>query len=143
MTCTNCGEEIPASANFCSSCGSPIENGHDQQDEGQSQVEQSARANDAKGEDATGGVQLQSLQETVTGIVSELAHLSDRISALEVGRRYGATPAQVALAWLLRDPEAIVIPGARSIAQLEANAATADLELSPEDTQIVEQATHT
>ena len=60
----------------------------------------------------------------------------------EVGRRYGATPAQVALAWLLRDPEVIVIPGARSMAQLEANAAAADLELSPEDSQRVEQATH-
>ena len=60
----------------------------------------------------------------------------------EVGQRYGATPAQVALAWLLRDPEVIVIPGARSMAQLEANAAAADLELSQEDAQRVEQATH-
>lgn len=53
----------------------------------------------------------------------------------EVGQRYGATPAQVALAWLLKDPQVIVIPGARSVAQLEANAAAADLQLSQEDVQ--------
>ena len=39
-----------------------------------------------------------------------------------VGQQYGATPAQVALAWLLRDPNVMVIPGVRSLEQLEANA---------------------
>ena len=93
MTCPNCGNEIPPDANFCSSCGSPIENGPDQQDEGQS-LEQSPQAIDAPGEGATGEVQLQSLQETVAGIVSELGHISDRISALELGRTTPASPAQ-------------------------------------------------
>ena len=59
----------------------------------------------------------------------------------EVGQHHGATPAQVALAWLMRDPQVMVIPGARSVAQLEANAAAADLELSSEDAQQIEQAT--
>ncbi len=59
----------------------------------------------------------------------------------EVGQRYGATPAQVALAWLLKDPQVVAIPGARNVAQLEANVAAADLKLSPEDIQRIEQAT--
>ena len=59
----------------------------------------------------------------------------------EVGHHYGATPAQVALAWLLRDPQVIVIPGARSVDQVEANAAAADIELSPEDHRRIDQAT--
>ena len=59
----------------------------------------------------------------------------------EIGQHHGATPAQVALAWLLQDPQVIVIPGARSVAQLEANVAAADLELSTEEAQRIEQAT--
>ena len=59
----------------------------------------------------------------------------------QVGEHYGATPAQVALAWLLLDPQVIVIPGARSVAQLEANAAAADLGLTPGDALRIEEAT--
>jgi len=59
----------------------------------------------------------------------------------EVGRHHGATPAQVALAWLLLDRQVMVIPGARSVAQLEANAAAADLQLTPGDAIRIEQAT--
>lgn len=51
----------------------------------------------------------------------------------EVGRPYGATPSQVALAWLVRRPNVIVIPGASSVAQLEQNAAAADLTLTDDD----------
>ncbi len=58
----------------------------------------------------------------------------------EVGQRYGASPAQVALAWLLRQANVMVIPGARSVEQLEANAAAADLELSQEDAQRIDRA---
>ncbi len=59
----------------------------------------------------------------------------------QVGEHHGATPAQVALAWLLLDPQVIVIPGARSVAQLEANAAAADLRLTPGDALRIEEAT--
>ena len=59
----------------------------------------------------------------------------------QVGEHYGVTPAQVALAWLLLDPQVIVIPGARSVAQLEANAAAADLHLTPGDALRIEEAT--
>lgn len=51
-----------------------------------------------------------------------------------IARRLGATPAQVALAWLLaRSPVMLPIPGTQSIAHLEENAAAAALRLSRED----------
>ncbi len=52
-----------------------------------------------------------------------------------VAARLGATPAQVAIAWLLaRSPVMLPIPGTGSIAHLEENAAAAaTLRLSPED----------
>ncbi len=49
----------------------------------------------------------------------------------EVARANGATPAQVALAWVIGHGNVIAIPGAHTIEQLEENAAAADLELSP------------
>ena len=58
----------------------------------------------------------------------------------EVGDVHGATPAQVALAWLLLDSQVIVIPGARSVAQLEENAAAADLQLTPGEALRIEAA---
>jgi aryl-alcohol dehydrogenase-like predicted oxidoreductase len=60
-------------------------------------------------------------------------------SLKELGQHHGATPAQVALAWLLKDPQVVVIPGARSVEQLEANAAAADLALSPEEVRRLDQ----
>jgi aryl-alcohol dehydrogenase-like predicted oxidoreductase len=48
----------------------------------------------------------------------------------EVAEAHHATPAQIALAWLLRRPNVVVIPGASSVEQAEQNAASADIELS-------------
>ncbi|MGA3031125.1 MAG: aldo/keto reductase [Candidatus Limnocylindrales bacterium] len=53
-----------------------------------------------------------------------LAALSDAAAA------HDATPAQVALAWLIAHGNVVAIPGAHSVAQLEENVAAADLELS-------------
>ena len=50
-----------------------------------------------------------------------------------VARAHGATSAQVALAWVIRRPNTVAIPGARTVDQLEANVAAADLELSDDD----------
>jgi aryl-alcohol dehydrogenase-like predicted oxidoreductase len=51
-----------------------------------------------------------------------------------VASRVGATPAQVALAWLLAQGEHIVpIPGTKKRSRLEENAAAANLSLSRED----------
>jgi aryl-alcohol dehydrogenase-like predicted oxidoreductase len=58
----------------------------------------------------------------------------------EVARAHDVQPAQVALAWLLRRPNVVVIPGARSVEQLEANAAAADLELSDEQDRALSRA---
>ena len=50
-----------------------------------------------------------------------------------VAERVGATPMQVALAWLLhRSPNMLLIPGTSSVAHLRANLAAAQLSLSPD-----------
>ncbi len=49
---------------------------------------------------------------------------------LAIAGAHDATPAQVALAWLIHQPNVVVIPGASSVAQLEKNAAAADIQLS-------------
>ena len=51
----------------------------------------------------------------------------------EIAAAHGATPAQVALAWVIRRPNVVAIPGASSVAQLEANVAAADLDLSDDE----------
>ncbi len=59
----------------------------------------------------------------------------------QVAKAHDATPAQVALAWVIRRPNVVAIPGASSVAQLEANAAAADLELTDdEDARLSEAA---
>ena len=51
----------------------------------------------------------------------------------EVARRLGATPMQVALAWLLqRAANILLIPGTSSVAHLRENLAVAELQLPPE-----------
>jgi pyridoxine 4-dehydrogenase len=52
----------------------------------------------------------------------------------EIARSHDATPAQVALAWLLRrSPSMLPIPGTSSVVHLEENVAAAQLELSDEE----------
>ncbi len=62
------------------------------------------------------------------------------VALREVAANHGATPAQVSLAWVIRNPNVVVIPGASSVAQLESNAAAADLQLSPEEVQRLSEA---
>ena len=51
----------------------------------------------------------------------------------EVAGRLGATPMQVALAWLMhRSPNILLIPGTSSVAHLRENLAAGELSLSPE-----------
>ena len=53
--------------------------------------------------------------------------------------RHGATPSQVALAWLLhRDERILLIPGTSSVAHLEENVAAIDLELDEDDLAALE-----
>jgi aryl-alcohol dehydrogenase-like predicted oxidoreductase len=59
----------------------------------------------------------------------------------EVGRRRGATPAQVALAWLLHKGEGIVpIPGTKRRRYLEENLAAASLALAPTEMEELDRA---
>jgi aryl-alcohol dehydrogenase-like predicted oxidoreductase len=55
------------------------------------------------------------------------------LALTSVARRLGATPQQVALAWLLqRSPTVALIPGTSSVAHLRENIAAADLAMPPE-----------
>jgi aryl-alcohol dehydrogenase-like predicted oxidoreductase len=50
-----------------------------------------------------------------------------------VADAHDATPAQVALAWVISHENVVAIPGASSVAQLESNIAAADLELTADE----------
>jgi aryl-alcohol dehydrogenase-like predicted oxidoreductase len=47
----------------------------------------------------------------------------------EIAAAHDATPAQIALAWVVHHPHVVAIPGAKSVAQVESNAAAADIVL--------------
>jgi aryl-alcohol dehydrogenase-like predicted oxidoreductase len=58
----------------------------------------------------------------------------------EVARRHQATPAQIALAWLLaRSPVMLPIPGTASVAHLEENVAAARIRLSDDEVAELER----
>jgi aryl-alcohol dehydrogenase-like predicted oxidoreductase len=57
-----------------------------------------------------------------------------------VADAHAATPAQIALAWVIRSPAVTAIPGASSVEQLESNVAAADIELSEEEDQALRAA---
>ena len=59
----------------------------------------------------------------------------------DVGRRKGATAAQIALAWLLaKQPWIVPIPGTTKLGRLEENLGAASIELTPEDVRQIEDA---
>ena len=51
----------------------------------------------------------------------------------DVGAAHDATPAQIALAWVIRHPSVTAIPGASSVEQLESNAAAAEIDLTDDE----------
>lgn len=57
-----------------------------------------------------------------------------------IGRRLGVSAAQVALAWVLRQPEVVAIPKAVRTAHLQDNLAAAELQLSTSDLQALDAA---
>jgi aryl-alcohol dehydrogenase-like predicted oxidoreductase len=70
-----------------------------------------------------------------------LERTNDLIAVLrEVADAHGATPAQVALAWVIRRPAVAAIPGATSLEQLEANVAAAEIVLTDDEYQALGQA---
>lgn len=58
----------------------------------------------------------------------------------EVARRHNATPAQIALAWTIRQDGVTAIPRTGSAAHTRENAAAADIELSARDLQDIDRA---
>ncbi len=63
-----------------------------------------------------------------------LSRLSGLLQVLrEVADSHNATCAQTALAWLLRRPNVVVIPGASSVEQAESNAHAGNIELSDDE----------
>ncbi len=60
---------------------------------------------------------------------------------VRIGLQKNATPAQIALAWLLaQKPWIVPIPGSRKLERLEENMGAADVELTPDDLQQIENA---
>ena len=56
-----------------------------------------------------------------------------------VAAKHGATPSQVALAWLLhRDARILLIPGTASVAHLEENLGAGEVSLDAEDLEALE-----
>jgi aryl-alcohol dehydrogenase-like predicted oxidoreductase len=59
----------------------------------------------------------------------------------QIGKRKNATPAQIALAWLLAQrPWIVPIPGTTKLKRLEENIGAAAIELTPEDLREIESA---
>ena len=63
----------------------------------------------------------------------EQGRLSTTGALKVVAERHGATPYQVALAWVMRAPGVCAIPKAADVAHVRENRAAADLQLTPED----------
>jgi pyridoxine 4-dehydrogenase len=69
---------------------------------------------------------------------SDDARLGDALTRIAAAR--GATPSQIALAWLLaRSPAMLPIPGTRSLEHLEENVAAADVELTRDEMDELER----
>lgn len=58
----------------------------------------------------------------------------------EAARAHGKTMAQASLAWLLKDPNVVVIPGAKNLRQLEENVGGVDWQLTDAELASIEEA---
>jgi aryl-alcohol dehydrogenase-like predicted oxidoreductase len=59
----------------------------------------------------------------------------------KIGERKRATPAQIALAWLLaQKPWIVPIPGTTKLHRLEENIGAVDIELTPDDLREIDRA---
>ena len=70
-----------------------------------------------------------------------LDRAADLLAALrKVADAHSATPAQIALAWVIHRPAVVAIPGASSVQQLESNVAAADIDLTEDEYQALHAA---
>ena len=62
------------------------------------------------------------------------------VQALEsIAQKHEATPAQIALAWVLGKDQAVPIPGTRRIKYLNQNTAAAEIKLGEDDKKLLEK----
>jgi diketogulonate reductase-like aldo/keto reductase len=66
--------------------------------------------------------------------------LASNAALAPIAARHGATAAQVALAWVLRDPQVVAIPKAARANHLRDNLAAADLSLDNEELEAIDRA---
>ena len=69
----------------------------------------------------------------------ERGHLVNDPMLKEIAAKYGATPAQVALAWLVGQENVIALPMSTRRQHLEQNLKALDLQLSAGDRQALDQ----
>jgi diketogulonate reductase-like aldo/keto reductase len=58
----------------------------------------------------------------------------------DIAARHQVSPAQIALAWLLHQPETVVIPKSARLERIEKNLAAVDIELGAADLQLLDEA---
>jgi diketogulonate reductase-like aldo/keto reductase len=68
----------------------------------------------------------------------EQGRLLPRLQAM--AEQHGSTPAQIALAWLVRQPDLIAIPKAGTVAHVRENRGALKIELSPADLKALDEA---
>lgn len=74
----------------------------------------------------------------------DVLYVQERAPLRGVAKRKNATPAQIALAWLLaQKPWIVPIPGPRKRAHLEENLAAADVDFSPDELGEIDRARST
>ncbi|MBU6449343.1 MAG: aldo/keto reductase [Rhodospirillales bacterium] len=72
--------------------------------------------------------------------LGQAGRLLKSLALLEISKRHGVSPAQVALAWSLRGGNTIAIPKASSIAHVRQNAAAANIKLTDLDLAAIDAA---
>jgi aryl-alcohol dehydrogenase-like predicted oxidoreductase len=86
-----------------------------------------------------GDVRKRAYPRFAEGNLEKNLALIDRVG--EIAKAKGVTTAQIALAWVLHQGDFIVpIPGARKLANLQDNAAAADIRLTPADLAAIDSA---
>lgn len=70
----------------------------------------------------------------------EQGRLSNARALEEIGRRHGASPFQIALAWVMRSPEVVAIPKASDPDHVRENRAALDIVLSHDDLSAIDAA---
>jgi aryl-alcohol dehydrogenase-like predicted oxidoreductase len=72
----------------------------------------------------------------------QLAAMQPVVNLLhQIGEHYSKSPSQVALRWLIENPLVLPIPGAKNGRQAAENAGALSFSLSPEEVELLNQAT--